>query len=111
MASPEVALVELIKNAYDADSPSCEVRLADSGKTLVVSDKGHGMTLDEFSEKWMRIATSSKVEERVSRTYSRRLTGAKGIGRFAVRSSRRYLTLTSIALDPKRKPRLTHCKI
>ena len=103
VASPEVALVELIKNAYDADSPSCEVRLADSGKTLVVSDKGHGMTLDEFSEKWMRIATSSKVEERVSRTYSRRLTGAKGIGRFAVRSLGDYLTLTSIALDPKRK--------
>jgi hypothetical protein len=61
------------------------------------------MTLDEFSEKWMRIATSSKIGKRVSRIYGRRLTGAKGIGRFAVRSLGDYLTLTSVALDPRRK--------
>lgn len=40
VASPEVALVELIKNAYDADSPVCEVRVADKGKTLLVVDEG-----------------------------------------------------------------------
>src|ERR1700694_2319430 len=76
VASPEVALVELIKNAYDADSPFCEVHLDEGRKTLVISDQGHGMTYNEFVGKWMRIATSSKVEERVSRTYRRRLTGA-----------------------------------
>jgi len=38
VASPEVALVELIKNSYDADSPTCCVRLADNEKTLVVAD-------------------------------------------------------------------------
>src|SRR5260370_33746350 len=85
VASPEVALVELIKNAYDADSPSCEVRLERAGKLLVIEDKGHGMTFDEFADNWMRIATYNKVENRVSRRYKRRLTGAKGIGRFAVR--------------------------
>jgi signal transduction histidine kinase len=103
VASPEVALVELIKNAYDADSPSCEVRLDDAGKTLVISDEGHGMTYDEFVGKWMRIATSSKVDERVSRIYRRRLTGAKGIGRFAVRYLGDDLTLATVAEDPKRK--------
>src|ERR1039458_2526207 len=85
VASPEVALVELIKNAYDADSPSCEVRLEEDGAALIVADEGHGMTKDEFVGKWMRIATDSKLQERVSRTYRRRVTGAKGIGRFAVR--------------------------
>jgi signal transduction histidine kinase len=103
VASPEVALVELIKNAYDADSPSCEVRLDQGGKTLVISDQGHGMTYDEFVGKWMRIATSSKVDDRVSRIYRRRLTGAKGIGRFAVRYLGDDLTLTTVAEDPKRK--------
>jgi signal transduction histidine kinase len=103
VASPEVALVELIKNSYDADSPSCEVRLNDGGKTLVISDEGHGMTFDEFASKWMRIATASKVSERVSRVYRRRLTGAKGIGRFAVRYLGDDLTLTTVALDPKQK--------
>ncbi|MGD0013022.1 MAG: sensor histidine kinase [Bryobacteraceae bacterium] len=109
VASPEVALVELIKNAYDADSPSCEVRLEEDGKALIIADSGHGMTFDEFAGKWMRIATRSKVGERVSRVYRRRLTGAKGIGRFAVRYLGDDLTLVTFAEDPKRrcKTRLT----
>ncbi len=102
VASPQVALVELIKNSYDADASSCEVRLEEDGSALVVADDGHGMNLEEFIGKWMRIATRSKAEERLSRTYKRRLTGAKGIGRFAVRSLGDHLTLCSVADDPSR---------
>jgi len=101
VASPEVALVELIKNAYDADASSCDVHLVD--ETLRIADDGHGMTFDEFVGKWMRIATASKVSERVSRKYKRQLTGAKGIGRFAVRYLGEHLTLVSVAEDPARK--------
>src|SRR5580704_1828146 len=102
VASPEVALVELIKNAYDADSAVCEVRLADNGKTLRIVDEGHGMTKDDFVGKWMNIATASKVNERASRIYKRQLTGAKGIGRFAVRYLGEHLTLVTTANDPSR---------
>lgn len=109
VASPQVALVELIKNAYDADSPTCEVRVSEGGKSLVISDAGHGMAFDEFVGKWMRIATASKIQERTSRMYGRRLTGAKGIGRFAVRYLGDHLTLITIAEDPNRhiRTRLT----
>jgi signal transduction histidine kinase len=103
VASPEVALVELVKNAYDADSPSCEVKLTETGKTLVIADTGHGMTFDDFIEKWMRIATTSKLQRPVSRLFGRRLTGAKGIGRFAVRYLGDHLTLITTAEDPKRR--------
>jgi signal transduction histidine kinase len=103
VASPEVALVELIKNAYDADSPSCEVQLSDGDESLRIIDYGHGMTFDDFVGKWMHIATASKVAERVSRTYKRQLTGAKGIGRFAVRYLGEHLTLITVADDPKRR--------
>ena len=102
VASPEVALVELIKNGYDADSALCEVAVTDKGKGLVISDSGHGMTFDEFVGKWMRIATASKIQDRLSRVYGRRLTGAKGIGRFAVRYLGDHLTLITVAEDPKR---------
>jgi len=102
VASPEVALVELIKNSYDADSPSCTVRLEDKEETLVVADEGHGMTLADFVTKWMRIATSSKLAQELSLKYHRRLTGAKGIGRFAVRYLGDYLSLQSVARDKKR---------
>jgi len=99
VASPEVALVELIKNAYDADSPSCTVRLENHEKILVVEDEGHGITLADFKMKWMRIATSSKIAQEISPKYHRRLTGAKGIGRFAVRYLGDHLTLESVAFD------------
>jgi signal transduction histidine kinase len=103
VARPEVALVELIKNAYDADSPSCEVRLEEAGKILTITDTGHGMTFAEFATKWMRIATSTKVDEPLSRMYRRKLTGAKGIGRFAVRYLGSQLTLITVAEDKERK--------
>ena len=102
VASPEVALVELIKNAYDADSPSCKVELRDKERTLVVSDQGQGMAFADFRDKWMRIATPSKLAQEFSPKYKRRLTGSKGIGRFAVRYLGDQMKLESVALDSER---------
>ena len=98
--SPEVALVELVKNAYDADASRCTFR-HESG-SIVVEDDGHGMTLEEFRTAWMRVGTSSKESTAASRRYSRAITGEKGIGRFAVRFLGRSLDLESIAYDEDR---------
>lgn len=102
VASPEVALVELVKNAYDADSPSCVVTLEDDGRALTIADLGHGISLEDFKNKWMRISTSSKLNLTHSPKYRRPLTGAKGIGRFAVRYLGDHLHLESTALDKER---------
>lgn len=99
VAKPEVALVELIKNAYDADAPSCTVRLENRERTLVVVDDGHGMSITDFKTKWMRIATANKLANEVSTKFGRLLTGSKGIGRFAVRYLGDHLTLESVAFD------------
>ena len=103
VAQPEVALVELIKNSYDADASYCNIGFSRDGKSLIVVDNGHGMTKEEFESRWMTIATSKKAEERVSRVYDRDLTGQKGIGRFAVRFLGKSLRVISIADDPKRR--------
>ncbi|HUI29357.1 MAG TPA: ATP-binding protein [Candidatus Acidoferrales bacterium] len=102
VASADLAIIELIKNAYDADSPICKVYYSGED-SLAVEDHGHGMTIDEFKTKWMTIATSSKQEDRISRKYKWKLTGAKGIGRFAVRYMGRFLKLYSVAFDEQRK--------
>ncbi|RYZ86844.1 MAG: hypothetical protein EOP04_13015 [Proteobacteria bacterium] len=102
VAQPEVALVELIKNSYDADSTICKIAFTDNGKTLIVADNGHGMTKEEFESRWMTIATSKKAEERVSRKYIRDLTGQKGIGRFAVRFLGTMLQVVTVAHDKQR---------
>jgi signal transduction histidine kinase len=103
-----VAVVELIKNAYDADATECSVEY-DPPRSIVVSDDGTGMTLDQFTNGWMRIGTSAKEDIRLSDTYSRLITGEKGIGRFAVRFLGRALSLVSVADDKQRgvRTRLT----
>ena len=102
VASPQVALVELVKNSFDADATTCEIRVEPKGTALTLSDNGLGMTLDDFEQRWMRIATGAKTDQRVSRQFGRRVTGQKGIGRFAVRFLGRMLTLDSVASDKKR---------
>lgn len=101
VVSADLAINELIKNAYDADSPICKVSLIND--EIVIEDEGHGMTFDEFKSNWMTIATSSKSTDRTSRKYKRKLTGAKGIGRFAVRYLGKTLTLEAIAYDENEK--------
>lgn len=98
VAKTEVALLELIKNAYDADATECRV-IVESDRVKIVDD-GHGMTEKEFLRNWMQIATPEKQRIRVSRRFHRRVTGSKGIGRFAVRFLGRQLTLETIAEDP-----------
>jgi signal transduction histidine kinase len=83
------ALVELIKNAYDADACAVIVEgkhLSDSeGGTITISDNGVGMTPEEFEKGFLRIATRGKSEgTRRSPVYDRRYTGEKGIGRLAL---------------------------
>ncbi|BCF94943.1 sensor histidine kinase [Paraburkholderia largidicola] len=102
VAQPEVALVELIKNSYDADATECRVAFSADQKALCVCDDGHGMTKEEFESRWMTIATSKKAIDRTSRKYQRDLTGQKGIGRFAVRFLGTSLQVISVAEDAKR---------
>lgn len=94
---PETALIELIKNSYDADARECCVeRLADR---IVVSDDGTGMTLEDFATSWMRIGTASRASHGTSRRFGRAITGEKGIGRFSVRFLGEKLELDTVAID------------
>ncbi len=99
VAKADVALLELVKNAYDADASECNVRV--SNKRVEISDDGHGMTEQDFINNWMHIATPEKQRERFSRHYGRKVTGSKGIGRFAVRFLGRRLHLETVALTGK----------
>lgn len=101
VSEPKIALTELVKNAYDADTSCCAVLYSDS--KIHVVDDGHGMTFAEFKARWMSIATSNKVTQKTSRKYGRKLTGSKGIGRFAARFLGSHLTLVSTAFDKESK--------
>ena len=94
-----LALVELIKNAYDADATMALVQFSpdENGKDEIrIIDDGVGMNFQEVENYWMRIATTNKVEKNISRKYGRPKTGAKGIGRFCCRRLGTKLKLITI---------------
>ncbi|MFC4924176.1 sensor histidine kinase [Delftia deserti] len=99
VSNVEVALTELIKNAYDADASECTITLSD--KKLVIQDNGNGMSFHDFKTKWMRIATGNKENTPTSTLFKRKLTGSKGVGRFAVRFLGKLLILKSVAKNPE----------
>lgn len=83
------ALVELIKNSYDADSTSVRVYGENLNNPEIgyirITDTGNGMTEEQFRIGFLRIASRVKEEgKRRSPIFGRRYTGAKGIGRLAV---------------------------
>jgi hypothetical protein len=53
---PDVALTELVANAWDAGASSVEIRIPESlGDSLVVQDDGSGMTPEAFRRRWMTL--------------------------------------------------------
>ena len=98
--SVHLALVELVKNSYDADSTEVTIRFAPAGQKgprIDVGDNGTGMSVEDLEKFWMRIATTNKVESNRSPIFGRWKTGAKGIGRFCCRRLGTQLKLTSTA--------------
>lgn len=91
ISGPEAALIELVKNAFDADSPSVNIKITppedgdwtDDKGSITVIDTGHGMSAADLLDKWFEPATSDKVSRRLSPEKERTMLGAKGVGRFA----------------------------
>ena len=91
------ALVELIKNAYDADSESAKISIEGTKSSLgriLVADCGSGMTIDDFENKWMVIGTSNKLSDPYT-PKGRKKAGKKGIGRFSVERLAERVTIFS----------------
>ncbi|MHA2123152.1 MAG: ATP-binding protein [Promethearchaeota archaeon] len=83
--SETIALIEIVKNSYDADATEALITFDNVSKLngeIIVTDNGHGMTLDQFKEYWMCPGTAHKEKERTSPLFCRTMLGRKGMGRF-----------------------------
>jgi anti-sigma regulatory factor (Ser/Thr protein kinase) len=84
------ALVELVKNCYDANAENVTVEFINVfqkslDSKIIISDDGKGMSSLDIKNKWMIIGTPDKRDNRKSSPpYNRMCVGKKGIGRFAV---------------------------
>lgn len=113
-----IAIVELVKNSFDAQSQEVLVRFTNFSKEkspdlrqstdlsqLIVADEGSGMDFTDIEDKWLNIAYSEKKQlEQESGAY---LAGNKGVGRFSCDRLGEELDL----LTRKRGNDLLHLKI
>ena len=77
------AIIELVKNTYDADASFCLLAFDIEHDAIYIIDNGTGMTRDTIQNCWMLIGTDNKRIEYQSKK-NRIKSGEKGIGRFAL---------------------------
>ena len=90
-----IALIELVKNSYDADATWVKVTFSNFGvnyevnsnSKIIIEDSGHGMTEDSIRNHWLNPATPEKKrrkQQNLTTNSGRIIQGDKGIGRFAI---------------------------
>ena len=90
-----IALVELIKNAYDADAEWVKVSFVNfnndftvnANSKIIIEDNGNGMNREIIEKHWLNPATPEKIKRKRVKSVTdkgRIIQGEKGIGRFAI---------------------------
>lgn len=101
ITSPYIAILELVKNSYDAHATKVEITF--DTDSIVIADNGKGMSHDDIVNKWLFVAYSAKSDGSEDLSYrsnfKRHYAGAKGIGRMSCDRLARFLTLTTKSTD------------
>lgn len=107
ISNDNVAITELVKNSYDANSPIVDITfngdvsekevirgkgrkeskekikyIKKEGASIIIYDQGCGMDFDTIQHAWMEPATNFKKKQD-NQNPDRKFSGEKGIGRFA----------------------------
>ncbi len=100
-----IAVLELVKNSYDAASPTVDIifknlkqnddlnskTYSTNSSKIIIQDFGKGMDEDDIKDKWLNIAYSAKKS--IKEENNRYLAGNKGVGRFSCDRLGEYLDL------------------
>jgi signal transduction histidine kinase len=104
--NPDRGILELVKNAYDADATECKITLLHAdrkGGAISIVDNGDGMSRDAIDEGWLVLGRSNKSPKSPTRL-KRIPSGNKGLGRLAALRLGSRVLLTSRPLEePERE--------
>jgi signal transduction histidine kinase len=94
------ALIELVKNCYDADGSYAKVIIdtqnlnkpddsffAEDTNGIIIEDDGFGMTFEDIQNGWLKISSRRKLEQKLEKKTTpkgRTPLGDKGLGRLGV---------------------------
>ncbi len=113
ISDESIAVIELVKNAYDADARTVSVeleRITGSGEArIIIQDDGDGMDLDTLLHGWLEPATRRKRRggRKQPTARGRYPLGEKGVGRFAVNKLGSELELVTRARGAEHEVALT----
>lgn len=107
-----IALIELIKNSYDADASWVKVTFSEFGDNyevrpeskIIIQDDGDGMTKETLSTCFLNPATPGKKRQKGINDKTKKgriIQGEKGIGRFAMLKLGRKIDVISKTQDDK----------
>lgn len=109
-----IALIELIKNSYDADADWVKVTFQGFGNNykvekdskIIIEDNGHGMSQELIENHWLNPATPEKKRRKKTKDTTdkgRIIQGEKGIGRFAILKLGRRIDIISKTKEDKQE--------
>ncbi len=96
-----IALIELVKNSYDADASTVIVEMQNVEKpkrgTIIIEDDGSGMDILTVKNSWLEPGSDNKEkqlkERKLTPKFKRLPIGEKGIGRFGVHKLGKHIEL------------------
>ncbi len=98
-----VALIELVKNSYDADANQVNIYMENvddpENGIIIIEDDGYGMDAETVENVWMEPGSDFKsqkfIKRELSPNYKRLPIGEKGIGRFGVHKLGNHIEMTT----------------
>ncbi len=78
-------LAEAVANSWDADATSVTIRINSHAETISICDDGHGMSVEDINEKFLRVGYRRReYENPVTSKFQRPVMGRKGIGKLSL---------------------------
>jgi hypothetical protein len=88
-------LGEAVSNSWDADAKNVWIQVDRERGSFFVKDDGVGMSADDFQNKFLKIGYSKRKEGRTRSPGGRPYIGRKGIGKLALLSCAKKITVIS----------------
>ena len=97
---------EAVANSWDADAT--EVNIVISDDSIIISDNGCGMDLEDINNKYLHVGRQRRnVDEAITLTYGRAVMGRKGIGKLSLFSIANSISVYSIKGQEKNALRIS----
>jgi hypothetical protein len=88
-------LGEAISNSWDADAKNVWITLDNTSGSFTIKDDGTGMDADDFQKKFLKIGYTKRAGGKMRTLGKRPFIGAKGIGKLALLSCAKRITIFS----------------